>query len=94
MSRRSPPALLVLVLAAALAACGSRVTLENYQKLKAGMTVEEVEAILGSGTEVEASSGLLSGANAPTKLRWTGGGAAISVTFVDGRLKSLSKEGL
>jgi hypothetical protein len=45
---------LVACLCLALSACGSKVTKENYEKIKPGMTKKEVEAILGSPTKTVA----------------------------------------
>jgi hypothetical protein len=42
--------LLVLVLSLVISGCGPKPTDTNVQKLKAGMTLQEVEALIGPGT--------------------------------------------
>jgi len=74
-----------------LAAC-SKVTQENFARIQDGMTEQEVAAILGSPAESSSSSILgISG----TSSTWTGGDAAITVRFVNGKvaLKSFDKPG-
>ena len=54
------PALTAAAIATALflAACGSKLTEDNLQKIHNGMTTDEVKAILGNPTDVQ-SSGVL-----------------------------------
>ena len=85
--------LLLLSTAAALliAACGSKVSLENFERIQTGMTQKEVVAILGEPTETSAVSiAGLSGGMAT----WQDGGTAISVQFVNDKVqaKQLSRE--
>jgi hypothetical protein len=42
--------LLVLVLSLVISGCGPKPTDANIEKLKAGMTLEQVEALIGPGT--------------------------------------------
>jgi hypothetical protein len=79
----------VLLALLALAAC-SKVTQENFGKIRDGMSEQEVQAILGSPTESSSVSVLgLSG----TSSRWATKDAVITVQFVNGkvRLKNLEK---
>ena len=72
-----------------LAAC-SRITEENFSKIRNGMTEQEVYAILGSPAESSSTNVLgISG----TSAKWSGGDASISVRFVNGKvaLKSFDK---
>ncbi len=81
-----PLALAALLL---LAAC-SKVTQENFGKIREGMTEQEVHALLGSPTETATRSVLgISG----TSSRWAGSGAVITVQFVNGKvaLKSFDR---
>jgi len=83
--------ILLAVLAIALAAC-SRVTQENFSRVQEGMTEQEVIAILGEPTESNSVTVLgVSG----TVARWKGGGAVITVRFVNGQaaLKTFDKPG-
>jgi len=67
-----------------LAACGSRVNQENYEKVRNDMSVEQVSDILGKPTEV--SSFGIGGLSATTS-RWEGKSHTILVTFANDRVK-------
>jgi len=69
-----------------LAAC-SKVTQENFAKVKEGMSEKEVHAILGSPTE--SSSVALLGISG-THSKWVSGDSAISVRFVNGQVATSS----
>jgi len=65
-----------------LAAC-SKVTQENYSKIREGMTEPEVQAILGSPSESSTATVLgISG----TSSKWVSGDAVISIRFVNGKV--------
>lgn len=71
-----------------LAAC-SRITQENFAKVRDDMTEQEVQAILGSPTETSSSSILgISG----TSSTWRGGDAVITIRFVNGKVALKSFE--
>jgi hypothetical protein len=87
----STTCLRVLAVAALLllGAC-SKVSQENFSKVRQGMTEHEVAAILGSPTESNSRDVLgISG----TASRWVGSDAVISIRFVNGKvaLKSFDK---
>ena len=72
-----------------LAAC-SKITPENFARIRDGMSETEVSALLGSPTETSSSSILgISG----TSSTWRGGDAVIVIRFVNGKvaLKSFDK---
>lgn len=83
---------LAAVLAAlALAACGSKVTAENFARIQTGMTQQEVVALLGEPTETSAVSiGGLSGGMST----WRDGNTTISIQFLNDKVqaKQLSRE--
>lgn len=83
---------LAAVLAAlALAACGSKVTAENFARIQTGMTQQEVVALLGEPTETSAVSiGGLSGGMST----WRDGNTTISVQFLNDKVqaKQFSRE--
>ncbi len=82
-------ALIVLAAAFLVSAC-SKVTQDNFSKLRDGMSEQEVAAILGSPTESSSASVLgVSG----TSSKWTGSDAVITVRFVNGKvaLKTFGK---
>ncbi len=77
--------LLIAAALAALVACGTKVTQENFDKIKAGMTQEEVTALLGEPTEASGFSlGNLSGTSAV----WKDKNGAIHIQFVNGKVLS------
>lgn len=79
-----------VALALLLAAC-SKVTQDNYTKIRDGMTEQEVTALLGSATESGGMSVLgVSGGSS----KWVAKDAAISIQFVNGKVvgKSFRQE--
>ena len=99
-------ALVILsLLCVALAGCsgGTKVTVENYDKIQNGMTLKEVEAILGPAGE-DATDGVLLAAQKQAKLpdstkwkKWQAPGneiRLIGVAFDDGKVVSKAKMGL
>ena len=84
-------ALLVGLLIAGLVGCsGSKITKENFDQIKLGMTQEEVQRILGPPTE---ASGIEIPVFSGTMSKWARGNAVISVQFVNGQVvaKEFSK---
>jgi len=80
-----------LATALILAACGSKVSTENFERIQNGMAQKEVVAILGEPTETSAITvGGLSGGMAT----WRDGNTAISVQFLNDKVqaKQLSRE--
>ena len=73
-------ALLVSVL---LVACGSKITQENFDKVQAGMSQDEVKAILGEPTE---STGTSVGPISGGAWVWKKNGTTITVQFVGGKV--------
>jgi hypothetical protein len=84
-------ALLAALLIVSLVGCsGSKITKENFDRIKLGMTQEEVQGILGPPTE---ASGLEIPVFSGTMSKWARGDAVISVQFVNGKVvaKEFSK---
>ena len=80
---------LAIALLLVASAC-SKVTQENFAKVRDGMSEQEVQAVLGNPTESSSVSVLgLSG----TSSRWVAKDAVITVQFVNGkvRLKNFEK---
>ena len=74
-----------------LAACGSKISAENFERIQTGMSQKEVAAILGEPTETSAVSiAGLSGGMAT----WRDGNTEISVQFLNDKVqaKQLSRE--
>lgn len=96
----------VLLLSLFLAGCGgpSKVTKDNYAKVKDGMTVKQVEEILGEGTHtagggenVAGQFGVdVGGASAPSPIEytWENGPKVIKVTFRQGKVIGKTSTGL
>jgi hypothetical protein len=77
-----------------LVGCGSKVSKSNYDKIETGMTMEEVEGILGSGEK--ASAGVSVGGLEVTGAvyEWTDGDKTITVVFKDDKVVSKTQTGL
>lgn len=74
----------IALLCVCLAACGSHVSQQNYEKIRNDMSVEEVNGILGKPTEV--SSFGIGGLSATTS-KWVGDTHSIVVTFASDKVK-------
>ena len=86
-------ALLVGLVVVGLVGCsGSKITKENFDQIKLGLTQEEVQRILGPPTE---TSGLEIPVFSGTMSKWARGDTVISVQFVNGKVvaKEFSKPG-
>ncbi len=84
--------LLILLLCLLVLGCGgnnANVSRENYDKIKSGMTVEDVEQILGKGTRLE-DGNTMGGA----MYEWTNGKKKITVTFQKGKVERRTSAGL
>ena len=69
-----------------LAACGSKISQENYSKIQDGMSEREVQAILGETAESSSFGiGAISGRSSIWRDEKTG--ANISIKFVNGTVK-------
>lgn len=92
-------ALVCLVLvglgALTLAGCGSKVTKSNFDQIKTGMTVAEVEAILGKGTEATGASGAIGDlAGSAKSVVWKDGAKSITVNFLNDKVALKTQSGL
>ena len=74
---------------------GNRVTKDNYTEIKTGMTLDEVESILGSGTEQSSSDASFGGISIDMKsMVWQDEDKIISIIFSHGKVQSKSQIGL
>lgn len=79
--------LLALALLSGLAGCGPSFDQETYDQIKVNMSLKQVIAILGEPTKSEGVSlGGLSG----TSATWTDDNGAISIQFINGKVKMKS----
>lgn len=79
--------LVASLLCLSLAACGSSVSQENYEKIRNDMSTEEVNKILGKPTEIS-SFGI--GGLSATTAQWVGKTHTITVTYANEKVKMKS----
>ena len=101
MVQRSSMAILALLVCLTLVGCGSKVTMTNYERIEDGMSLAEVEGILGKGTEQSSSNvpgvsaGGISIPGASSKaMVWKNGNNVISVMFLNDKVMSKTQMGL
>ena len=75
--------LTALIVSGLAVGCGSKVTQENFDKVQAGMSREDVKSILGEPTE---SSGVGVGALSGDAWVWKKNGTVITIQFVGGKV--------
>jgi hypothetical protein len=96
-SQRCIRLLLILLVCLLLPACQTKVNKANYEKVKEGMTLEEVEKLLGKGNIETGDGSNVAGQfgvalpSAPTSgggdvYTWESGNNTIRLTFRDGKL--------
>jgi hypothetical protein len=87
---------LVLLVGVSIAACARTnqppLTQEKVRQLRTGMTVEQIEAILGPGEDIQPNQvpALSSPGLARQWLRWVDGENRVYVGFNDGRVVTIS----
>jgi hypothetical protein len=79
-----------LVCVVALPGCGSKVSSDNYAKIKPDMGEADVQKILGSPTSTNEDKGLL---GPMTTKVWKDGDKTITVVFMQGRIFNMEKSG-
>ena len=82
---------LCLAISLSLISCGgSKLTQENFEKIQTGMTLAQVQAILGEPTE---SSSVDVAVFSGTVSKWKQGDVTITIQFVNGKVvaKQFSK---
>lgn len=85
--KRPLPLVAVVLLALILAACGPRVSQENYEQIKNDMSAAEVNRILGEPTD---ASSFAIGDLSATTAKWVGKTHTITVTFANEKVKMKS----
>lgn len=94
--------LCLVMVTASMFACEAKITKSNFDKIEVGMTLSQVNKILGGKGEDETASGTsITGAGIgegraarQEVYRWKDGGSAIIVTVVNGKVTSKMSEGL
>ena len=74
---------LVALVVAGLAGCPPKISKENFDQIKLGMTQEEVQGILGPPSE---ATGLEIPVFSGTMCKWAQGDTIITVQFVNGKV--------
>jgi hypothetical protein len=75
---------LAILLALTLAACGSKISQANFEKIQDNMTMEQVTAILGEPTTT--NNAALPGISA-ADVSWKSEEGTISIQFLNGKVK-------
>ena len=92
MYNRIFKAVSIFFISISLVACfGGKINMENYKKVKNGMSLNKVESILGSGEENATSS---YGGYSSSVYTWTDGFKVISITFSNGKVSAKAQVGL
>lgn len=102
-SCRRPLAAVMLGSCLLLTSCGGGVDSENYDKITVGMSLSDVEGLLGAGERQDASgtsigaSGIVEGSGSANDKRqtyvWTEGDKSIILVIEGGKVASKSKKG-
>ncbi|HEY7326458.1 MAG TPA: hypothetical protein VH592_02385 [Gemmataceae bacterium] len=103
-SRKCARFVVVLLMCLLLPACQSKVNKANFDKVKEGMTLEEVEKVLGKGSKETGDGSNVAGQfgvaipSAPTSgsgdvYTWESNSSTIRLTFRDGKLVHKSATG-
>jgi len=86
---------LAFLLVACVAGCASKITQTNYDKIEPGMTVGEVEDLLGMGQIEESGSLAVPGFNLSAKVMvWRSDSKWIRIIFEDDKVVTKSQMGL
>jgi hypothetical protein len=86
---------LAFFLVACVAGCASRINEANYDKIEPGMTVGEVEDLLGMGQIEESGSLAVPGYNLSAKVMvWRSDSKWIRIIFEDDKVVTKSQMGL
>ncbi|UCD30609.1 MAG: DUF3862 domain-containing protein [Planctomycetota bacterium] len=87
-------AVLIGLILVAFAGC-SKVTQENYDKISTGMTLDEVQKILGKGTEKSGVGGAIGDLSASAKtITWGSEEKNITITFANDKVVTKTQKGL
>lgn len=82
------------LLVVALSGCG-KVTKANYDKIETGMTLNQVEDILGKGTEEAGIGGAIGNVAGSAKvMKWGDEQKSITVTFANDKVVAKLQKGL
>ena len=89
--------LTIVAFAFFLISCAGKITKDNYEKISNGMSVSEVESILGKGVSQASSNvnlGDFGGNISSEVITWQKGMNIISITFSNGKVLAKAQSGL
>jgi len=87
----------IISLSIFLVSCTSKLNKDNYDKISNGMSVSQVESILGKGESQASSSvdlGEYGGNISSEVMTWQSGTKVISITFSNGKVMAKAQNGL
>jgi hypothetical protein len=88
---------LAIALSLFLFSCSGKLNKDNYDKISNGMSVSQVESILGKGESQASSSvdlGEYGGNVSSEVMTWQSGTKVISITFSNGKVMAKAQNGL
>ena len=88
---------LILALSLFLFSCTGKINKDNYDKISNGMSVSQVQSILGKGESQASSSvnlGEYGGNISSEVMTWQSGLKVISITFSNGKVMAKAQNGL
>ena len=80
-----------------IVSCAGQINKDNYERISNGMSVSQVESILGKGDSQASSSldlGELGGNISAEVMTWKSGAKVISITFSNGKVMAKAQNGL
>jgi hypothetical protein len=78
-----------------LSGCGSPISKSNYDRIETGMSISEVQGILGKGSEQASSDASFGGISMNAKqMTWQDGNRIITVTFMNDKVQGKAQMGL
>jgi uncharacterized alpha/beta hydrolase family protein len=87
----------LLFSATILTSCSGKINKDNYEKISDGMSISQVESILGEGESNASSSvdlGEYGGNISSEVMTWQSGMKVISITFSNGKVMAKAQSGL
>ena len=77
-----------------LSGCGSPISKSNYERIETGMSISQVEGILGKGSEQASSDASFGGLSMSAKqMTWQEGNRIITVTFMNDKVQGKAQLG-
>ena len=97
MKKLTKTLIIVVFSSLMLIGCSGKINKDNYNKISNGMSISQVESILGKGESLASSSYDLGeyGGNISSEVKtWQKGMKIISITFSNGKVMAKANSGL